>query len=214
MMRSSWALIIDLGYQIPNATLKSLLNQIWESSELTGPHFELGRFRSLPQASEGQVQIETLAGKCYTKLEADKMGYPNQWPATILLILSLYDFSVAVPSHPELQHFLLQQARQLYAVHPYRMAVLANTSSYYINADFLSTAWLNWQQSHLSHLLLPEQHPLVQHHHLQTDTGLKLLTQQELQQYWTPDTEQTRYSALQKSLQALQPPQGLGLDWE
>lgn len=212
-MNSSWALIVDMGYEVQTADLRALLELFWSKPEVSGPQLQLGTFRKLPQASEGQLSLPKLPGKCYTKLESDNMGYPHNWPATVLLSLSLYNFPVAVATSPELQAFLIQQARQWYAVHPYRMAVIADSSSFYINADFANTAWLNWQQDKLSHLLLPDSHALAQILGAQADTPA-CYAQKELAQYWDKTGESERYQSFQRTLQQHTAPAGLKLEWE
>jgi hypothetical protein len=216
-MKSSWALIVDLGYQVQTTLLGALLDAFWARSEVSGPQLQLGRFRSLPQASEGRLQLAQMSGKCYTKLESDKMGYPQGWPATVLLTLSLYDFPVSVNTSPELQAFLIEQAQAWYTQSPYRMAVVADSSSYCINADFASSEWLAWQQDKATHLLLPGSHPLTQRLSSGTEPAgnpLNAYAMSALQPPAEAATESTRYQQFQQALRKQKPPTGLSLEWE
>lgn len=216
-MNSSWALIVELGYQVQTIALGALLDAFWARPEVSGPRLQLGKFRSLPQASEGSLQLEQMSGKCYTKLEADKMGYPQGWPATVLLTLSLYDFPVSVSNSPELQDFLIAQAQAWYTQHPYRMAVIADSSSYCINADFVSNDWLAWQQDKATHLLLPGSHSLPQSLSPGTaPAGDRLATyaMSSLQRPADGMSDSERYQKFQQVLRRQKPPAGLPLEWE
>ncbi|MBF2055194.1 MAG: hypothetical protein IGS03_17220 [Candidatus Sericytochromatia bacterium] len=206
-------MIVDLGYQVQTADLQALLDMFWAKTEVSGPQLQIGTFRKLPQASEGQLSLPDLSGKCYTKLESDNMGYPQNWPATVLLSLSLYKFPVEVAVSTELQAFLIGLARQWYALYPYRLAVIANSSCFYINADFANTAWLSWQQDKLSHLLLPDSHPLVQTLGPQASTPA-CYAQNDLAPYCDKTSESERYQAFKSTLQQQTAPAGLKLEWE
>jgi len=215
MFNGSWGLNLDLGEEVPDSAIQALYNYVWQKLGALGPDFEFGQYRQCPQAAEGRLQLQDQTGKCYTKFEEDSLGYPPGWLVPVSFSLSLFGFESGLPENTSHHQFLLEQAREMYQIHPYRMAMIGDLTAYYLNLDLLNTDWIDLHQTQILSLMLSTRHPFTRQHPGQAFAAdMSLYGQAELKGFWTTDEVPTRYLRFKKSISKALHPEHQPLEWE
>lgn len=221
-LQGSWGLVLDLDSQVPDTRLRELHQALWTHPLLQGPSREMGSFGPVPRACEGQLLWQGQALDCYSKWEQDGLGYPPGWDLPVVLSLNLYGLAQPLTEQPLLQAALLEIATALYALYPWRLALVGDVTSFYLNADMLHPSWFDFQQEAVLGLYLPITHPLTQQVAGSSEglvPGLCHYGPDEMQPLWSHDDEQTRYLRYKQAISAQMhgdtaPPSGGLLEWE
>lgn len=214
-LRSSWGLALDLGDEaLSESTIQALYQGFW--SQVGPPQFTMGNSaEQVPQAAEGVVSLAGQTGKAYTKFERDSLGYPPGWQVPVVFSLSLFGFAENLPDNPVLVNFLLDYVRT--HVPEFRMAVIGNLGSYYLNTEMINAAWVTMQQQDVNTLILSAKHPLARS--LSGGTAFSeqhvLFSVEQLQQLWQPEVDfEQRHKAYKQAISAQLHTELLPLEWE
>lgn len=214
-LRSSWGLAIDLGEAaLPEAQIQALYQGFWRQAG-ADPQFTMGQYAAqVPQAAEGAVTLRGQRGKAYTKFERDSLGYPPGWEVPVLFSLSLFGFAENLPENTKLADFLLDYLRS--EVTDFRMAVIGNLGSYYLNAEMVNAAWVTMQQHDVQHLILAETHPLAKQLTGQAfSTGYQVFDRSVLETLWQPEIDfEKRHQAYKQAISTQLHTPLLPLEWE
>lgn len=219
-LQGSWGLILDLDSQVSDAKLRELQQALWTHSLLKGPHREMGAFGPVPRACEGQLLWQDQLLDCYTKWEQDGLGYPAGWDLPVVLSLNLYGLEQPLRDQPLLQAALLDLAADLATIHPWRLALVGDVTSFYLNADMLNAHWFDFQQEAVLALRLRPDHPVVQVVPGRTEQAEKPWIHygaDEMRPFWTSDDASTRYLRYKQAIsEQLHQPAAPGslLEWE
>lgn len=215
---ASWGLRLDLGYEIADESLKQLFDHLWEDAFFEGPNFKMGTCQGVPAMAEGKLNLPTSsggAGKAYTKIEKDTLGFPAGWDAPLSLSLSLFGFADNLPEHEGLYAYALEQIKALYALHPFRMAMVGDLACYYVDADMISVDWVDMHQESVKALVLAADHALVKVLESQVFAeGLRLFEQEQLKALWTEDDLNTRHARYKQGAAEAMHSDKLQLEWE
>ena len=213
-LRSSWGLALDLGDEaLAESTIQGLYQGFW--SQVGPPQFTMGNYaEQVPQAAEGAVNLAGQSGKAYTKFERDSLGYPAGWQVPVLFSLSLFGFAENLPDNPALVNFLLDYVRT--HAPAFRMALIGNLGSYYLNAEMINEAWVTLQQQDVNTLVLPAKHPLARTLN-GTDFSEQhvLFSAEQLQRLWQPEVDfEQRHKAYKRAISTQLHTALLPLEWE
>ncbi|MGV3525548.1 MAG: hypothetical protein ACO1RX_15065 [Candidatus Sericytochromatia bacterium] len=216
-LQGSWGLILDLDSQVPDVTLRQLQEALWAHPLLKGPRREMGTFGPVPRACEGHLVWQDQLLDCYTKWEQDGLGYPPGWDLPVVLSLNLYGLEQALGEQPLLQAALMELATDLFALYPWRLALVGDVTSFYLNADMVNPAWFDFQQEAVLALRLRPGHPLTHSVPGQAEQSWIHYGPDEMRPFWTSDDASTRYlrykHAISEQLHQPETPASL-LEWE